>query len=143
MQEVIDQARDAGIIVPMISNDARPAGHNAPGTGVGSVDIYGYDGYPLGFDCSHPTIWPNAGLPTTYWTTHLNQSPSTPHSIDEFQGGSFDPWGGPGFAKCGVLVNYEFVSVFYKNLLAQAVKLLNLYMIFGGTNWGNLGRESS
>lgn len=39
-QYVIDQARKAGIVVPLISNDARPLGHNAPGTGVGTVDIY-------------------------------------------------------------------------------------------------------
>lgn len=139
MQDVIDQARDAGVVVPMISNDASASGHNAPGTGVGAVDIYGHDGYPLGFDCSHPTIWPDGRLPTTYWQTHLNQSPSTPYSIDEFQGGSFDPWGGPGFAKCQVLVSYEFVRVFYKNILASTAKIFNLYMIFGGTNWGNLG----
>lgn len=39
-QYVIDQARKAGIVVPLVSNDARPLGHNAPGTGVGSADIY-------------------------------------------------------------------------------------------------------
>jgi hypothetical protein len=39
-QHVIDQARRAGIVVPIINNDANPGGHNAPGTGVGEVDIY-------------------------------------------------------------------------------------------------------
>jgi beta-galactosidase len=46
MQYVIDQAHDAGIVVPMISNDASASGHNAPGTGTGEVDIYGHDSYP-------------------------------------------------------------------------------------------------
>lgn len=46
MQEIMDVARDAGIDVPFISNDASPRGHNAPGTGVGAVDIYGHDNYP-------------------------------------------------------------------------------------------------
>jgi beta-galactosidase len=46
MQYVINQARDNGILVPIISNDAHPSGHNAPGTGPGEVDIYGYDAYP-------------------------------------------------------------------------------------------------
>lgn len=46
-QYVIDQARKAGIVVPLISNDARPEGHNAPGTGVGAADIY----------VSHPKTW--------------------------------------------------------------------------------------
>jgi len=40
MQYVEDQARKAGIVVPMISNDAAPLGHNAPGSGKGAVDIY-------------------------------------------------------------------------------------------------------
>ena len=41
MQYVIDQARDAGVVVPTISNDASIQGHNAPGSGKGEVDIYG------------------------------------------------------------------------------------------------------
>ncbi|KAI1105624.1 glycoside hydrolase family 35 protein [Jackrogersella minutella] len=139
MQYVIQQARDAGIVVPLISNDASPYGYNAPGTGVGEVDIYGHDGYPLGFDCAHPTTWPTNGLPTAYRSLHLKQSPNTPYSIIEFQGGSFDPWGGWGFEQCSALVNFEFERVFYKNNYAAGVTIFNLYMIFGGTNWGNLG----
>lgn len=46
MQYVIDQARDAGVVVPMISNDVDNMGISAPGTGVGEVDIYGHDNYP-------------------------------------------------------------------------------------------------
>jgi hypothetical protein len=48
-------------------------------------------------------------------------------------------WGGPGFDKCGVLVGAEFERVFYKNLYSFGVTILNLYMTYGGTNWGNLG----
>lgn len=40
MQYVINQARTAGISVPMINNDVGPSGNYAPGKGVGSVDIY-------------------------------------------------------------------------------------------------------
>ncbi|KAI8295878.1 putative beta-galactosidase A [Colletotrichum sp. SAR 10_98] len=138
-QYVIDQARKAGIVVPMISNDARPEGHNAPDTGVGAADIYGYDGYPLGFDCGNPDVWPANKLPTNYRRLHLSQSPSTPNSILEFQGGSFDPWGGHGFENCAALTNHEFERVFYKNNLAAGVSIFNVYMLFGGTNWGNLG----
>lgn len=42
----MNTARNAGVIIPFISNDAGPDGNNAPGTGVGAVDIYGHDGYP-------------------------------------------------------------------------------------------------
>ena len=103
------------------------------------VDIYGHDGYPLGFDCANPDVWPNNALPTDWHELHLKQSPNTPYSIVEFQAGSFDPWGGPGFDKCGVLVNAAFERVFYKNLYSFGVTILNLYMTYGGTNWGNLG----
>ncbi|KAK1985896.1 family 35 glycosyl hydrolase [Colletotrichum cereale] len=138
-QYVIDQARKAGIVVPLINNDASPARNNAPGTGVGAADIYGHDSYPLGFDCSNPNTWPNNRLPTTFRALHLQQSPNTPYSILEFQGGSFDPFGGPGFEQCAALVNHEFERVFYKNNFAAGVTIYNIYMIFGGTNWGNLG----
>lgn len=40
MQYVIDQAREGGITVPLINNDAFAGGTSAPGTGLGSVDIY-------------------------------------------------------------------------------------------------------
>ncbi|PGH09913.1 hypothetical protein AJ80_07625 [Polytolypa hystricis UAMH7299] len=139
MQSVIDQARDAGIVVPMISNDVYPSGHNAPGTGKGELDIYGHDSYPLGFDCANPSVWPPGNLPTDWRALHLQLSPNTPYSLIEFQAGAFDPWGGPGFHKCAELVNHEFERVFYKNNIGFGVTILNLYMTFGGTNWGNLG----
>jgi Glycosyl hydrolases family 35 len=39
-QYVIDQARDAGIVVPIMNNDAFANGDQVPGSGLGSVDIY-------------------------------------------------------------------------------------------------------
>lgn len=36
-------------------------------------------------------------------------------------------------------MNYEFERVFYKNLYSFGVTILNIYMTYGGTNWGNLG----
>ena len=140
MQTVEDQYRKAGIVVPFISNDAAPNGYFAPGNGtVGNVDIYGHDGYPQGFDCANPYIWVPGALPTDYHFLHEEQSPTTPYSIIEFQGGSFDPWGGPGFPKCEILTNNEFERVFYKNDFSSVVTVFNIYMTFGGTNWGNIG----
>lgn len=135
---VEQQARDAGIVVPFISNDAAAFGYFTPGSPAG-VDIYGHDSYPLGFDCANPTTWPNGSLPTNFADLHAEQSPSTPYSIVEFQGGSFDPWGGLGFAQCAELLNSEFQRVFYKNDWSFGIKILNFYMTFGGTNWGNIG----
>ncbi|KAH8799443.1 glycoside hydrolase family 35 protein [Xylogone sp. PMI_703] len=142
MQYVEDQARKAGIVVPFVSNDGSPWGHNAPGTGKGAVDIYGHDGYPLGFDCVNPNIWPSGALPTNWHNTHEEQSPSTPYTIPEFQGGTSEPWGGWGFEQCYKLLNHEQERVFYKNNYAAGVTIFSLYMIFGGTNWGNLGHPN-
>ncbi|EMC91653.1 glycoside hydrolase family 35 protein [Baudoinia panamericana UAMH 10762] len=138
---VEDQYRNAGIVVPLISNDAYPHGYFAPGPPAqpSAVDIYGHDGYPLGFDCANPYTWPANALPTYYLTLHRQQSPSTPYSIVEFQGGSFDPWGGLGFAQCTELLSPEFERVFYKNDFSFGVTIFNIYMTYGGTNWGNLG----
>ena len=129
LQAVEDQYRDAGILVPFISNDARPQGYQAPGTGTGSVDIYGHDSYPLGFDCANPYTWPDGALPTNFHTLHEKQSPSTPYSLIEFQGGSFDPWGGSSFANCTTLLNEAFERVFYKNDFSFGVTILNIYMV--------------
>jgi len=136
---VEEQYRNAGIVVPFINNDASPKGIFAPGNGTGSVDIYGHDSYPLGFDCANPYTWPPGALPTNFRELHLRQSPTTPYSLVEFQGGSFDPWGGLGFAQCSVLLNNEFERVFYKNDFSFGVTIINYYMTYGGTNWGNLG----
>jgi hypothetical protein len=93
----------------------------------------------LGFDCANPSVWPNNSLPTYYGNLHAEQSPSTPYSILEFQGGSFDPWGGPSFAACLDLIDAEFQRVFYKNDFSFGMTIFNIYMTYGGTNWGNLG----
>ncbi|GKU08842.1 unnamed protein product [Fusarium langsethiae] len=141
LEYVNDQVREAGIVVPLINNDAWQGGTGAPGTGPGAVDIYGHDGYPVGFDCTNPYKWPKDGLPTTWHAEHLDKSPNTPYSIIEFQGGAFDPPGGTGFDKCYELTNHEFARVFYKNNLAAGVTIFNIYMTWGGTNWGNLGHS--
>ncbi|KAJ7179483.1 glycoside hydrolase family 35 protein [Mycena filopes] len=98
--------RSVGVTVPLIVNDAWPGGHFT------DVDIYGYDSYPNGFDCAHPNVWlPGAAA-------------------------AFDPWGGVGYEGCAELLGPEFERVFYKNEFAMSTTILNLYMLFGGTNWG-------
>ncbi|KAI0885950.1 glycoside hydrolase family 35 protein [Annulohypoxylon maeteangense] len=139
MQYVEDQAKNAGVVVPLISNDAVALGRNAPGTGLGEVEIYGHDAYPVMFDCANPSTWPLLALSGTYHQIHELQSPLTPFSLVEFQGGAYDPWGGPGFNNCATFINHEFERVFFKNNFAAGVAIHNIYMIYGGTNWGNIG----
>ncbi|KAG8752322.1 hypothetical protein FRC11_008497, partial [Ceratobasidium sp. 423] len=85
MKWIMEEMRANGITkVPITHNDYRAGGQYA--SGVAKVDLYAWDGYPLGFDCSHP----------------------------------------------------DFANVFYKNSYAAGTYLQNLYMTYGGTNWGNL-----
>ncbi|KAF7541462.1 hypothetical protein G7054_g527 [Neopestalotiopsis clavispora] len=145
MADVEAMWREAGITLPFIINDAFPIGNFAPGSGVGAGDIYGFDGYPLnwGVACFDPSNWnrANAIFPTliTNFTIHEQMSASTPFSIVEFQGGTAEPWGGAGPDACASMLNNEFERVLYKTVYSFRTTIFNLYMMFGGTNWGNLG----
>jgi hypothetical protein len=39
------------------------------------------------------------------------------------------------------LINSEFARVFYKNNFANGITIFNVYMTYGGTNWGNMGQS--
>ncbi|TFY68957.1 hypothetical protein EVJ58_g705 [Rhodofomes roseus] len=126
--------RGSGVQIPLTYND--PGERKSFVNGTGAVDIYGLDAYPNGFDCSNPHVW--SPLPTDYHEYHETTDPSEPWYMPEFQGGSFDPWGGPGYDACETLTGPDFMNVFYKNNWAANVKLVSYYMTFGGTSWGGL-----
>ncbi|MEO8778499.1 MAG: beta-galactosidase, partial [Rhodanobacter sp.] len=127
MRDIEQKARADGITVPLTGN------HNASfAQGVGAVDIPGYDEYPQGFDCSHPQQWSEL-----YDYSRERQGLThAPLFFPEFQGGSFDPWGGPGFEKCRQLTGPSFERVFYQALMASGSTMQNFYMTYGGINWG-------
>lgn len=131
-ESLLQTIRDSGIIVPITHNDGGPSGHFL------SVDVWGYDSYALGFDCSHPTVWHPDAVPEDFWDLHMQYTPDQPHVVYEFQGGAFDGWGGAGYDTCGELTGPGFERVFYKNELALSTMVLNLYMVYGGTSWGGL-----
>ncbi|CAE6362056.1 unnamed protein product [Rhizoctonia solani] len=152
---------DRGVVVPLTYNDAYMGGnyatgkidqceegHNEGGEG-GShgkgrcgVELYGVDSYPQRFDCSNPDIW--NPVVTTYHDFHMKTNPHEPLYIPEFQGGSFDAWGGgtkhgwagAGYEACRQLTGPEFSQVFNLGLWANNAKMINLYMLYGGTTWG-------
>ncbi|EKM56228.1 glycoside hydrolase family 35 protein [Phanerochaete carnosa HHB-10118-sp] len=123
-----------GIVVPLTYNDPGEGLNFINGTG--AVDIYGLDSYPQGFDCSNPTRW--SPVVTNYHSYHEEADPGTVWYMPEFQGGSFDPWGGPGYDACEVLTGPDFQDVFYKQNWASNVKMISYYMLYGGTNWGGI-----
>lgn len=135
------ELRAAGIVVPFTFNDDYQAGIWAPGTSLGSVDVYGIDLYPLGCDCADPLSWQYASLPQNWQNDQKAWSPTTPFTIFEFQGGSMEGWGDVSQSQCNAMVGPDAVRVFYKNNFSFGIKWMNLYMTYGGTNWGNLGYD--
>ncbi|KAG2073391.1 glycoside hydrolase family 35 protein [Suillus decipiens] len=126
---------NSGIVVPFTANDV--GGHGAWVNGTGAVNIYGLDSYPQGFDCSHPDVW--SPVVTNYHSYHESVNPNQPWYIPEFQGGSYDPWGSKaGYDQCRILIGPDFENVFNLNLWASNAKLINYYMLYGGTSWGAL-----
>lgn len=124
------QMRADGITVPLTGNN-----NTDYVSGTGSVQLPGHDRYPLGFDCSNPTVWPEQvedqlGL--------HDFTPNSPLFFPEFQGGAFDPWGGAGYDKCRQLTNDQFEKVYYGNSIAAGSTMMNFYMTYGGTSWGFL-----
>ena len=87
------------------------------------------DSYPQEFDCSHPTNW--NPVTANYHEYHERVNPSQPFYMPEFQGGSLDPWGGPGYDACEVMTGPDFQDVFYKWNWASNVKLISYYMFYG------------
>ncbi|CAE6404215.1 unnamed protein product [Rhizoctonia solani] len=120
MKWVIEEMRSSGITrVPITHNDRKPDGQFA--SGPAKVDLYAWDAYPLGFDCSNPDV-----------------NLAEPLYLAEYQGGAFDPCSGPDYEECYKLINEQFANVFYKSNYAAGTYLQNLYMTYGGTNWGSL-----
>src|SRR5579875_2570231 len=123
MAELEAKARADGIDVPLIGNE----GDTFEGTPA-NPDIPGYDSYPDGFDCANPNGFTQ---PPTF-----SAEPGKPLELPEFQGGSYDAWGGAGYAKCYRLTGPDFENVFYKSNFSQGTTIQSNYMGVGGTNWG-------
>ncbi len=132
MKHLEDKARADGITVPLIGNN-----NGTFNSGTAQLDVDGEDSYPQGFNCSNPTSW--SGVPNI----SSDHPAGRPLITNEFQGGAFDPWGGPGYDNCAQLINDQFASVFYKQNIAVGATGQNFYMLFGGTNWGWLGEPEN
>lgn len=127
MQAIENKARADGITVPFFGND-----DGTFAQGLGAVQLPGYDSYPQDFDCSRPDRW----NPGRDFSEQRQEQKNTPLYFPEFQGGSFDPWGGPGYAACRRLTDQSFERVFYEANIVAGATLQNFYMTFGGTSWG-------
>lgn len=138
MQAIVDLYRQNGIVVPITHNDQHSGqtGYFAPGTGLGEVDIYCGDSYPQG-----TSRWNQ--VQQIYYQYHKAVAPSNPLCLAEFGGGWLLGWAGKPRGGVGYdvftndLDNADYENVFYKTSYAQTATIFNVYMLYGGTNWGN------
>lgn len=141
MQDLQNKARADGVVVPFTFNEPT-LGATLYITGLGAVNLPGFDSYPQGFDASDPQKW--SQVPD--FTVNQPLLQNSPLFSAEFQGGTTDVWGGPGYQNCYELTNANFENVFYKSLIGQGLTMINFYMTCGGTSWGWLpydGRADS
>ena len=137
MEKLEAQAASDGITIPTFHNDASIRYSWVPGT-PGSPAMYAFDSYPQGFDATRPQVWQQ--LPD-FADERARGAQHNPMFVAESQGGSFDPWGGAGFAACRELTNEAFNRVYFKNNVAAGLSMQSIYMLFGGTSWGWLASE--
>ncbi|MCL2585422.1 MAG: beta-galactosidase, partial [Streptosporangiales bacterium] len=127
MAALEQQAKSDGINVPFTFNQC--CGSQTYTSGTGKVDISGTDNYPLGFNCADPSHF---GNPQSGYPVYSGE----PVYLPEYQGGSFDGWGGSGYDNCYTMTGPDFENVFYKDNIAQGSTMQSYYMGVGGTNWG-------
>ncbi|KAK0629349.1 beta-galactosidase [Bombardia bombarda] len=143
MQLLEDSARASGIDVPLSHNSPNMNGYAWSkdfSSSTGNVDVVGLDSYPSCWSCNLSECTGTNGeyvayKTQEYYTYFTKQSPTQPNFMPEYQGGSYNPWGGPE-GGCPNDIGADFANLFYRNLISQRVTAISLYMIFGGTNWG-------
>ncbi|CAI7599859.1 unnamed protein product [Penicillium glandicola] len=139
-------ARKNGITVPLTSNDPNMGTHSwgkdwTAGVDVGGdVDVPGVDSYPSCWSCdlSVCTSTNGAYVPfqvLDYYDYFQESQPGMPAFMPEFQGGSYNPWGGPE-GGCPEDIGDDFANLFYRWNIGQRVTAMSLYMMFGGQNFG-------
>ncbi|KAH0612850.1 uncharacterized protein H6S33_009230 [Morchella sextelata] len=141
MEKLEAQARKNGIYIPLT--------HNNPNTYVkgwstdydprGAVDISGVDTYPYCWSCVLSECGGRYPYTVAYYYDYfLETAKNQPAYLPEFQGGSYNPWGGPQ-GGCISEQNSEFVNIMYRHNIGERITIINIYVFFGGTNWGNIG----
>lgn len=139
-------ARESGIDVPLAFNNPNMDTYSwssefAPGA-LGNTDLSGVDSYPSCWTCDlsqcASTNGPYVPYEVVDYYSYFESFPNTtqPNFLPEFQGGSFNPWGGPQ-GGCPADIGPDFANLFYRHNIAARVTSFNLYMMYGGTNWGS------
>ncbi|OJJ45756.1 hypothetical protein ASPZODRAFT_68809 [Penicilliopsis zonata CBS 506.65] len=132
-------ARANGIKIPLTVNEANTGALSWIPTwsdAGGNVDVTGLDSYPACWTCATAACGDVVPYEVVDYYAYFQYSqPTLPSFMPEFQGGGYNPWGGPE-GGCENATGTEWVNLFYRWNVAQRVTAMSLYMIYGGTNWG-------
>ncbi len=137
MSALYEMTRNLGIDVPIFHNDSIAYAQYPE-----SVDFSAHDEYPAWFFCREP--WTMAFLSELvdeheYQYREVHGQNHIPIFESEYQGGSIDFWGGPGYQCCYDKLGPEFTVASLKTLFGEGQTAVNQYMFYGGTSWGYLG----
>ncbi|GAB3978896.1 hypothetical protein GCM10029978_072830 [Actinoallomurus acanthiterrae] len=115
-----DQVRHDGVTVPLVGNEPSP-------------QFAGGDGLDFAGEYDQYVSFCNG----TWWLPTLNrQTPGAPLGVFESGTGWFQTWGDKGYDGCRQTMGPPFQKVVYKHEVMQGTTIENLYMAYGGTNWG-------
>ncbi|CAM5611926.1 hypothetical protein SALBM311S_07513 [Streptomyces alboniger] len=114
------QVRADGITVPLVGNEPMPQYAGGEGLDfVGELDQY------------------NSFCKGEWWLPTLKrQQDDAPLSIFEAGTGWFQTWGDTGYEKCPEKMGPAYQKIVNKHEVMQGTTIENLYMTYGGTNWG-------
>ncbi|ORY24136.1 glycoside hydrolase superfamily [Naematelia encephala] len=135
IQHLEELMLDYGIVVPLTFNDVNQRYRLV--NGKGSVDIYGADSYPQRVECGPNQEWSPVSTTWRPYFRNTSGEMGEPFYMPEFQGGWIPTTETKGYEYCLPLFGSEFQWVFYLNNIAQSVKMHNVYMVYGGTNYGH------
>ncbi|KAI7863501.1 glycoside hydrolase superfamily [Spinellus fusiger] len=168
MRVLAKATRDAGTNVPLFTNDGFEEGGWVPNAGHpwgGSstrfgIDLYGFDKYVVFAPSSSPKSWlVDGNYSLSEWgewnpKTIENSMDGLEKTVRGFGGGAkesplFIPeLQGGWFNHYQLSHTYDHIHDYYgdqytklivESSLAQGITMVNVYMFYGGTNWGALG----
>ncbi|TKA81502.1 hypothetical protein B0A49_00554 [Cryomyces minteri] len=141
-----ENARNNGIAIPLMHNNPNMYSRSWSkdwSNERGNVDVYGVDSYPACWSCNLDECTGTNGAYVAfkiqlYYDHFQSVAPTQPGFLPEFQGGSYNPWGGPQ-GGCGSNTGADFANLYYRHNIAEKSTAMSLYMMYGGTNWGAIG----
>ncbi|ORX44769.1 hypothetical protein DM01DRAFT_1411215 [Hesseltinella vesiculosa] len=167
MRILCKAARDAGITVPLFTNDGFEEGGWVPGKPANfwskhpfGIDLYGFDKYVVFAPASSPKSWLiDQGNNSNNWhewdpktvENSMDKLEKTvrgfgggakhsPILIPELQGGWFNHYQlQHTYDEIFEFYGADYTRILVETSLAQGVTAVSLYIGYGGTNWGALG----